>query len=332
MIKLSILIPVYNVEKYLDRCLDNIYRQISDNDCEIVLVDDGSTDSSGEICDKFAAAHAKETTVHHIANGGAGHARNYLINHCRGEYFWFVDSDDNIEDGAINSIFHLLEKYGDIDIISMNYKQFDGNGNYSDLAIPPVEEGIVCGKSYLQNNMPDPYLWSKVYWKAFVDENNIRFNDKLYTQEDWLFNIKAYLSAQRVLFTNLHAYNYFTGNQSSTLRNPTYEYKLRGMNNTMLALEELKKIIDTTPESHTLPGLQEQLSLTTAGFVHALAVDLFPWKYITEQIKKLKAVGIYPISKCLHHKKANIFILLANHKPLLFLYYFVIVKLLKIKR
>ena len=91
--KLSVIIPVYNVEKYLAACVDSLLNQTM-RDLEILLVDDGSTDSSGAIADRYAAAQPDRVRVLHVDNGGQGRARNFALPLARGEYLGFVDSDD----------------------------------------------------------------------------------------------------------------------------------------------------------------------------------------------------------------------------------------------
>ena len=94
--KLSIIVPVYNVEKFLNKCLDSLIGQTME-DYEIILVDDGSKDASGRICDDYAERYPELVRVLHIDNGGQGRARNFGIETARGEYLGFVDSDDWVE-------------------------------------------------------------------------------------------------------------------------------------------------------------------------------------------------------------------------------------------
>ena len=95
---LSVIIPVYNVEPYLHRCIDSVIAQDMGDEIELLLVDDGSKDASGAICDEYAS---KYSWIHafHIPNGGVGNARNYGIEHVQGEYFTFIDSDDFLDPG-----------------------------------------------------------------------------------------------------------------------------------------------------------------------------------------------------------------------------------------
>ena len=107
----SIVIPVYNVEKYLDECMQSILQQLDsiNNDCEILLIDDGSTDNSGNICDELASKDKRIISVHK-KNGGISEARNAGIDLASGEYLFFLDGDDYLENNTIEVLVRILEK------------------------------------------------------------------------------------------------------------------------------------------------------------------------------------------------------------------------------
>ena len=109
-IKVSVIVPVYNVEKYLDRCITSILKQ-THPDFELLLIDDGSRDSSGNICDAWAQADAR-ISVFHKENGGLSDARNYGIDHAKGEYITFVDSDDYVGRDYLKTLVGLVQEYG----------------------------------------------------------------------------------------------------------------------------------------------------------------------------------------------------------------------------
>ena len=121
---ISIIIPVYNVELYLEKCLDSIINQTYKN-IEILLVDDGSKDNSGKMCDEYAKKDNRIKVIHK-ENGGLSSARNCGIKNSNGKYLTFVDSDDIIELDMIESLYHLMNKY-DSEIVISNIKNvFDG--------------------------------------------------------------------------------------------------------------------------------------------------------------------------------------------------------------
>ena len=118
MIRLSIIIPVYNCEQYLVKCINSICRD-GNEDIEIILIDDGSTDSSGEICENISKNNS-HVIVKHQKNHGVSVARNLGIECAQGEYLWFVDADDYISENAVKNIFSILRDNEDIDIICFN--------------------------------------------------------------------------------------------------------------------------------------------------------------------------------------------------------------------
>lgn len=136
MVKFSIIVPVYNVEKYLNNCIESLLNQKFDN-FEIILVNDGSTDKSGLMCDNYASTN-KNISVIHKDNGGLSDARNIGIANAKGEYIIFVDSDDFIEPESLKKFNELIEKKGKPDVIITRIKKFyeDSEPRYIDSSIP----------------------------------------------------------------------------------------------------------------------------------------------------------------------------------------------------
>ena len=115
--KYSVIIPVYNVEKYIDRCLKSIISQNYD-DLEIIVIDNGSTDSSGSICDTYASEYSN-ISVYHIENHGVGSARNFGLSKARGEFIYFVDSDDYLVSNLFADFAETI--VSDLDLAVVNY-------------------------------------------------------------------------------------------------------------------------------------------------------------------------------------------------------------------
>lgn len=126
-IKLSIIIPIYNVEKWLEECLDSVFSQYRD-DIEIILINDGSTDQSLKIAERY---YSKEKNIQLIdqPNRGLGAARNVGIQRAQGEYLFFIDSDDYIKENAIIKILHVISKYPEVDCLLLNYTEFEDESN-----------------------------------------------------------------------------------------------------------------------------------------------------------------------------------------------------------
>ncbi|MGO2267821.1 MAG: glycosyltransferase, partial [Vagococcus salmoninarum] len=127
-IKVSIIVPIYNVENYLEECIDSLINQ-SLSGLQIILIDDGSPDSSGIIADKYSEKY-ENVEVYHIPNGGLGHARNYGIQYVKGKYVAFVDSDDIMVPDAYELMYKKAEK-NDSDIVVCSAKRFNSRKSYS---------------------------------------------------------------------------------------------------------------------------------------------------------------------------------------------------------
>lgn len=106
---ISLVIPVYNVEKYLDKCMESVLAQTYDN-FEVILVDDGSTDNSGKMCDEYAKKDSR-VIVYHKPNGGLSDARNFGVEHCNADLVSFIDSDDCVTEDYLEYLWHLMDKY-----------------------------------------------------------------------------------------------------------------------------------------------------------------------------------------------------------------------------
>ena len=183
---ISVIVPVYNTEKYLQHCIDSVLAQTF-TDFELILVDDGSTDSSPAICDEYAKKDIR-VRVFHKENGGVSSARNVGIEKAEGEWICFVDGDDYICD-----YFHLIQPYTHYDLITGAYKEFGAYNSYN---------GVTCNKVYnlaedafgLLDFSPSdrtktPYLSScmHLFKKEIIDNHIIRFNENLKIGEDTIF-------------------------------------------------------------------------------------------------------------------------------------------------
>ena len=315
MIKLSILIPVYNVERYLRRCLDSVYKQLPKN-CEVVIVDDGSTDGSGAICDEYGAKYASCTKVIHKENTGAYNTRNVAMDNAQGEYLWLIDPDDFITDGCLAKIMKVTEEYEKPDVVSFAYKGCDDKAFYA-LQNAHNCSSPITGAEYLRNYKLNPYLWCKFYRHDFLLENNLRFNDTIYSQGDGLFNVEVFTVAKTVVLTDIYGYNYFN-NPTSTLHLPSNEKKRKNAQNSLTVIRLLHDFIATKSDFEAVEALQNWQNYGVAGFLHARMVDHLSINEIRGFINELKQIGVYPIAPT-GNKKADLFRILANCKPMFLL-------------
>ena len=180
--KVSVIVPIYNTKKYLDRCFDSIMNQ-TESDLEIILIDDGSTDDSGKICDAYAQKD-KRFRVLHKKNGGVSSARNSGIDIMSGNYCCFVDSDDYISENYISVLLNNLKSYsGDISVCGLSKTDVAENSNRvtvlnhreSQLSLFNETDGI------------KGYIGGKLFKTDIIKKNSIKFDENQSLAEDLLF-------------------------------------------------------------------------------------------------------------------------------------------------
>ena len=208
--KISIIIPVYNKSKYLKNILQEISGQTF-HDFECLLIDDGSKDGSGEICDEFASID-KRFKVFHIPNGGVSHARNLGLDNANGEYVTFIDADDEIYKDYIENLYDCATK-SEADIVISGYEKFWDNNDKTVVIHHPQLNGVYDFKECLKNFakvQKDIGLFgccvSKIFSLSFCED--VRFDENLRLAEDFDFYLKLYNKTQKIYFDDKHLYRY----------------------------------------------------------------------------------------------------------------------------
>lgn len=211
MICFSIIVPVYNVETYLTQCVDSILEQ-SINNFEIILVNDGSTDNSANICDEYADKYTNVSVIHK-SNGGLSDARNTGLQNAIGEYIVFVDSDDYIETGALESFGKIIEESNNPDVIITRIKKVNNDSEirFMDKNMP-IEEIKNGSKEEIINwmfNYSDS-LWPSVRYiikRSFIEKNALKFLVGYFHEDiDWSFNL--FIKAKTFTGVDYYWYNH----------------------------------------------------------------------------------------------------------------------------
>lgn len=189
---ISIIIPVYNSEKYLSSCLDSILSQ-SFSDNEIILIDDGSTDNSSEICEKYARKNNRIKFLHKI-NGGVSSARNVGLNNAKGEWVYFADADDTLLPNSLNTIYDTIKRYPS-EFYMFGYKKENENGETiigkKKEFFKTVDKEFAIHEMYYPTDfLYQGYLWCKLFNRNIIEKNHIRFDENIYYNEDRLFIIQ----------------------------------------------------------------------------------------------------------------------------------------------
>ena len=202
---ISVIVPVYNVERYLRRCVDSILHQTYRN-LEVLLVDDGSTDASGAICDKYAAQEERVTAVHQ-KNGGLSAARNAGLERAQGTYLCFVDSDDFLDSRMLETLCRDLQEQ-DADVAVVGFRMFEREEALApaELTVPvQCMTGREAIRSTLVSDELGDFAWNKLYKRAMFD--TLRFRDgKRY--EDQFFMLDVLRRCQTVACLGYQGYRY----------------------------------------------------------------------------------------------------------------------------
>lgn len=225
MAKVSIIVPVYNVEKYLKRCIESIQNQTL-KDIEIILVDDGSLDNSPQICDKFVEKDFRIKVIHK-KNGGLSSARNAGIYVATGEYIGYIDSDDYAEPDMFEILYECAKK-NEVDFVMADYWRVQSDGVRQKKTLD-IREGLYTKQSIIQEIYPmlimrenvdyGPLLsvWHCLYKTEFIKENNLFFDEEIKWSEDCIYSaILGYKAQSFYYMKNVCVYNYVQNENSIT--------------------------------------------------------------------------------------------------------------------
>ena len=292
----SLILPVYNVEKYVKRCVNSLLRQ-EYTDYEIILVDDGSTDSSGSICDKLADKN-NNIFAYHKENGGLSDARNYGMDRAKGNYILFIDSDDWVDEKLLISLHNHLNK-SNVDILKFGFQKMQEE-NYKNTFFSYFNIGVYDRRQIEETILPYTIgpkrlfcyeqnacksVWSHVYSLNFLRENNIRFvSEREILNEDYLFNLHTLLYAKSLEVTHyiLYYYDYREGSLSKKYITNEFERKLKLHREYKLLLER-----NGLFERYETPYYSECVD----GFYACISNECCCWnetsKYAVQNIKKI---------------------------------------------
>lgn len=223
--KVSVVVPVYNVEKYLEQCLDSLKNQTL-KDIEIICIDDGSTDSSGEICDRYAQNDARIKVIHK-ANSGYGDSINKGIELAQSKYVGILESDDFADNKMYESLWSLAEQFQADNVRSSWYEYYtDTNLAINVGTIPPkFAHKVITFRDYHTILKNKTMIWGGIYRKDFLISNNIKcLTTPGASFQDTSFNFKTLTLAKRLVLTEKPYVYYRKDNINSSVKNPGKVY------------------------------------------------------------------------------------------------------------
>lgn len=212
MYQISVIIPFFNTENYLEDCLKSVLQTQFFKSCEIILINDGSNDRSVEIAQKFANEY-KNIAIYHYQNEGLSAARNHGMEYATGKYLFFLDSDDYI---ASDYLFKLYQKAEELqcDIVFAGFSRVTENKEFKRQVIRPILNctQVMTGDQYLNQRMTlgdwHNEVWCALYKKEFLERNSLQFHEDINLYEDIIFTNEILAYAQRVYAIPVYGYMY----------------------------------------------------------------------------------------------------------------------------
>ena len=224
-IMISIIIPVYNTEKYIGKCIESILRQTNSN-YEIILVDDGSIDKSGEICDKFANIF-KNIKVIHKENGGLSDARNTGLACATGEYVVFLDSDDYWAEKKFLEKAEIILSNRKVDLIVFGYKKVYEGKSLSKF-VPKTTKQDISFAELVKNGDFNICAWDKIVKRNLLTENRIVFRKRVFSEDmEWCAKIFSHINTCAVLKGTPYAYTQRSGSITKSITSKNIEDVIR---------------------------------------------------------------------------------------------------------
>ena len=289
--KLSIIVPIYNVAPYLRKCVDSLLAQdISDS--EIILVDDGSPDECPQICDQYAEQYSNIKVIHQ-ANAGLSAARNSGIKVATGDYIMFVDSDDYLQPNVLRALMEQVRR-DNLDVLRFRYQNVRESGeafapykdmtNYNDYSSTPTD-----GLTFLNERMG-----TQCYAVQFLVRREIvlqeQFTPGIYFEDtDW--TPRMLLRANRVASTELVVYNYLWREGSITLSQKDIAKQRKQLNDKLNILTKLNKLGNTVSDRRWFDSMISGMLVNIVGII---ASNFYSER--KEYIRQIKALDILPIA------------------------------------
>lgn len=305
-LKFSLIIPVYNVYDYLERCIDScITQNIPLSEYEIIAIDDGSTDKSLQLLNQLSNKY-HNLKVFHKENGGLSSARNLGVKYAKGEYLWFIDSDDFIKTNVLQDLYQIMDN-NNLDVVMMDYNTFNIQNKYTSRQMSPSSlYEITDGKDFVSNHLLSCYvpcfIFNRFFWlqSGYVFKQGILFEDL----EIIPFILRK---AQRLMYYHHIIYNYFI--RPNSITNKTNPKIIDSF------LEILIKYKKSIEKDSTYKSL---LFIITKNFLRYLSNDSYKEKRKTtfQIFRKYKINQLFPNTQYTY----RIINWLFNKNPTLILY------------
>ncbi|MDC6353813.1 MULTISPECIES: glycosyltransferase [unclassified Robiginitalea] len=332
--RLSILIPLYNKEQYIDRCMDSLLAQgLAPGDFEVILVDDGSKDASAAIAGRYAAEHGNVRLISQ-ENAGPSAARNRALEAAGGDYVYFLDADDLLAGHVAGRLLDICEE-NNLDILEFNSRDIEnhlvadadleGSPDGTE-SVTPVADGLTFISRYYFRNQ----AWRYFIKRAYLLESGIRFPEDMRAYEDLIFTASIILHSNRMARVELDAHRYvIVPGSIVTSKDP--EINLGFIQGMVKAVGELNRLIRGLDNSHkAYAGVVKKMRTKQQSIVFALCLRVFKYRLhnrrdLKKILDQLSAFKAYPMDRKIREIDngnafhSRIMVPIFNNRTLLFL-------------
>lgn len=314
--KLSVIVPIYKVEKYLRKCVDSILNQdLAPDEYEIILVDDGSPDNCGAIADEYAEKCSNIRVIHQ-ENGGLSMARNAGLAAANGEYIQFVDSDDFLEPNVLGTLVRKMDSDG-LDVLRFDYQNVNEDYEvfqpYKDVKpFVDLRDSICDGETFLNERLGYAcYVWHFMLKRSLLIVNGLFFKPGIYF-EDTEWTPRMLLASSQVTSTPVVAYNYLLRNGSITQADSS-EKKKRVLDDKFKLIGSLQEISSSTKYCRWFDGMISSVALS---LLMSISEDFYTERH--GYLNRLKKMSVFPLHIYHATKRVKRKMWLANLSPALF--------------
>ena len=259
--KISVIVPVYNVEQYLPRCIDSILAQTF-TDFELLLIDDGSTDNSGKVCDEYARKDSR-IRVFHKKNGGVSSARNTGLDNAHGEWVAFVDSDDTLDVDFLHYSFLDIPDFVDIVFLSWAKKE-NGKIVFEKILPDVVYDHCNLHKAFSDTDIVSMGIpWGRIYKMSVIQKYNLRFDIDLPISEDRLFFYEYIIHSSGIILRSYIGYFFRVTHQGLSSKKHSGELCEMRLDKLNKAVCQIKTKLDLSPREYFPFWFQQLIYVST---------------------------------------------------------------------
>lgn len=327
--KLSIIIPIYNVEKFLRRCLDSVlYTNWESFKYEVIIVDDESPDNSLAIAQEFQKQHHQIIIISQ-KNKGLGGARNTGIEKASGEYLFFLDSDDFLVGDNLPILVEHAKKTN-ADILEFSAETVDEHYDFLNKIFPVQHISAVSGENYFAEYHPANSVCNKIYRRSFITENKIRFMERVFV-EDAPFNVEAYLKAQAVGSFPLVPVAFVQNTSSITRAKRTGKQMSKFIEDSILVTKKIASFSSSSSISaEAITEINRKVATFASGIILMILKSQNSLTIKQKYLNNLRLAGLYPVKFKSNIMIRDLFLFFVNN-PKIFKIFHMFNKFIKTK-